>query len=540
MNFQPKRWLFLIHRWLGIAVALFFACWFFSGMVMMYVGYPKLSETERLSHLPPLSAHDDLLAPGAALERAGVTAPLADLRLSASSAGQPVYLATPQPAEPAPQVLRRPPPSAIAIDARSGQRLPATNAETALASARAWMQAEEGSAARPAPAYLGTVDEDAHTHSRALDEHRPLHRVQLADEAGTLLYISSRTGAVVRDAPRIERAWNYVGTWLHWLYAFRGGALNGWWAYIIDTLATLGIVAVLTGAAVGVMRWRFREPYRTGRRSPYPQPMMRWHHVSGLLFALIALTWVFSGLMSMNPLRMFSAGSAPQWNAAALTGGPLTPDEAQTLAAPAALLAAPALAGQSVRELRWHRALGRTWATAHTPATPDTPGLPLLDARLAAPAALPAADLHAAARALLPAPAQVQELREYDFYYYRRADHTMTGGSGDRPLPVLRVMFDDPNATWLHLNPHTGQALEQSDRLRRASRWLFTLLHSWDWPPLLALRPLWDALMLALSLGGVALSLTGVVIGVRRLALKAAPARKAPKKPAPAAPAAAP
>ena len=148
MNFQPKRWLFLIHRWLGIAVALFFACWFFSGMVMMYVGYPKLSETERLSHLPPLSAHDDLLAPGAVLERAGVTAPLADLRLSASSAGQPVYLATPQPAEPAPQVLRRPPPSAIAIDARSGQRLPATNAETALASARAWTQAEEGSAAR--------------------------------------------------------------------------------------------------------------------------------------------------------------------------------------------------------------------------------------------------------------------------------------------------------------------------------------------------------------------------------------------------------
>jgi hypothetical protein len=43
------------------------------------------------------------------------------------------------------------------------------------------------------------------------------------------------------------------------------------------------------------------------------------------------------------------------------------------------------------------------------------------------------------------------------------------------------------------------------------------VLHSWDWLPLLQRRPLWDALLLAFSLGGLLLSATGVLIGLRRL-----------------------
>ena len=101
----------------------------------------------------------------------------------------------------------------------------------------------------------------------------------------------------------------------------------------------------------------------------------------------------------------------------------------------------------------------------------------------------------------------------------------MTGGHANRPLPVLRLVFDDEHASWVYVDPRTAQVLERTDRARRASRWLFTLLHSWDWLPLLERRPLWDAFMLALSLGGAVLSLTGVVIGAHRLALKARQAR---------------
>ena len=43
---HAKRWLYLVHRWLGVLLCAFFAMWFLSGVVMMYVGYPKLTDAE--------------------------------------------------------------------------------------------------------------------------------------------------------------------------------------------------------------------------------------------------------------------------------------------------------------------------------------------------------------------------------------------------------------------------------------------------------------------------------------------------------------
>ncbi len=43
LSTRAKRWLYLIHRWAGVVLCLFFAMWFVSGVVMMYVGYPKLT-----------------------------------------------------------------------------------------------------------------------------------------------------------------------------------------------------------------------------------------------------------------------------------------------------------------------------------------------------------------------------------------------------------------------------------------------------------------------------------------------------------------
>lgn len=51
-----KRQLYLWHRWLGIALCLLMALWFVSGVVMLFVGYPKLTPSERLGHLPVLPA----------------------------------------------------------------------------------------------------------------------------------------------------------------------------------------------------------------------------------------------------------------------------------------------------------------------------------------------------------------------------------------------------------------------------------------------------------------------------------------------------
>ena len=82
--------------------------------------------------------------------------------------------------------------------------------------------------------------------------------------------------------------------------------------------------------------------------------MMRWHHVFGLVFAVITFTWIFSGLMSMNPWEIFDSG-AMSLRQQAMHGGPL-----QVPAQAAAVQALLSAASPNTRELRWVRHAGHT------------------------------------------------------------------------------------------------------------------------------------------------------------------------------------
>lgn len=525
LSTRAKRWLYLIHRWAGVVLCLFFAMWFVSGVVMMYVGYPKLTPHERLTHLAPLDAAQIAITPEQALAAAGKTrADAPGLQLSASQGGAPVYVV---PASMPGSAPGSSPAAPKVVDAATGLLLPKADATTAQATALAWF----GDAY--AAHYDGLVDEDVYTHSGALDVHRPLHRIDMSDPARTRLYVSSATGAVVLDATRNERAWNYVGAWVHWLYMFRGNALDPWWHDIVVWLSVAGVVLALTGTIVGMLRWRFSRPYASGSRSPYRDNMMRWHHISGLLFAAITITWIFSGLMSMNPWKVFTSTAAPLARSAyadgsaagsaagSANGSPNGSPAGSANAAANAPLASPrdliAALPAAPRELSWARNAGQDVVLARGAA-----GAPqVLSATQATPYAFDDAKLRQAATQLLPGATlrEVQVLRQYDVYYYARDEHAMLGHV-EKPLPVWRLVYDNPQATWIYLDPHTGQIQGRQDRSGRVSRWLFAFLHSWDWTGLLSRRPLWDALLIFLSLGGAALSLTGVVIGWRRLGKK--------------------
>lgn len=533
-----KRWILLGHRWLGIGTCLLFFLWFLSGVVMMYVGHPKLTWQERLEHLPPLKASQSLLSPADAFRQAGIHGTVTDLRLANARAGQPVYIAQVRPdSKPAPDAPR-PEPHLVALDARTGTLLPPTDPATALASAQVYLEQgglshPSSSSALPAssprqpspagaqdtpgkPLYQGITVEDAHTHSAAMDLHQPLHKVLLPDADQTLLYISGTTGEVVRDAPRLERGFNYLGAWLHWLYLFRDTAID--WTDLIIWLSVIGTVATLSGFLSGVIRWRFSHPYRSGSRSPFAPGALRWHHILGLVFALTTFTWIFSGLMSMNPWDIFEADESII-DARRISNPDIQPSRA--IATPQALLTSTTT---PVRELQWHTLLDKARVKAirtHDvpPGNADQPVL--LSARTGKPYNLEPERLRSALFTLQAGyPPRIDILRQDDFYYYSRTEHTMTGGRKPHPLPIWRVRYDDPNQTWLHIDPATGQVLSELDSYQRTERWLFALLHSWDWLPLLQNRPLWDIFMLVLAAGGLALSATGIWIAGHRLHIK--------------------
>ncbi|WP_414495315.1 PepSY domain-containing protein [Stenotrophomonas maltophilia] len=487
------RWTYLVHRWLGIGGCLLMLLWFVSGMVMLFIGYPKLTPGERLAALPVLGdAHRLLGLPAlpAAVQAEPESVALTTLR------GEPAYVV------------------------RSGSHVGAWSAQTGQALLPVSAQRAEASAAQFAggQAFVGAVrvDEDRWTHSRALDAHRPLYRVEVGGVEPGNVYVSSHTGEVVLDAPRVQQGWNYVGAWLHWLYFLRMQSVDPVWTWVVIVLSALCTVASVSGIVVGVWRWRFRGHYRSGAKTPYVEPWMRWHHLIGLLAATFVFTWIFSGLMSMNPLGVFNS-SRDAIDAGRYRGDSVAVDSA--LGEPLALLAAAADVRFRPVEIQWRRIGGELFAVL-LDGQGDTRIVSAVDGRLRVAPVLPAALVQQQVRTMSPSPLQdFRILYVPDAYFYPRAPEAMNGAAVRR-FPVAVADFGDDEATRVYLDLATGDPVLTMGHRERVGRWLFYFLHSWDLPTMLRQHSTRLGVLLLLSVAGTALCATAAVIGYRRLRMK--------------------
>lgn len=481
-----RKWLYIGHRWLGIAACILFVAWFASGLVMMYVPYPSVTERERLSALETIEWAQVRVDPTSALKASGVTAFPTQFRLQ-MMAGQPVYRIV--------QAQRR-----WTVSARDGQIIEAISPAVATTIARRFSR---GAAIRE----VATIERDQWTVAGGFNPHRPLHRIRLADAAGTQLYVSSTTGEVVQNSTRGERFWNWLGSIPHWIYLTSIRTDVEVWRQVIMWTSGGGIIGAVTGVWIGILRLRLKRRYHGHEVSPY-QGWMKWHHIGGLITGLILTTWIFSGWLSVNPFNWF-ARSSPDTPALVRYAGqrePLFEINFPRLRA----------ATEGARDVRFVWVDGRALVVVSGADGSRT----LLDSRTAAPAGLTDPDLFHNARSLMPDRRVISAARltEEDIYWY--------GHHSDAVLPVLRVQFDDPPATWFHIDPLTGQVLGSLNRSDRTERWLFNFLHDFDLPVLLHSRPVWDILVWALSAGGLIISVSGVVIGWRRLKYKTVHARR--------------
>ncbi|NYT58935.1 PepSY domain-containing protein [Alcaligenaceae bacterium] len=493
---RARRLTYLVHRWTGVGGCLLMVLWFVSGIVMLYVGYPKLTPWERLGALPALSAEQCCLPLDAALASSGVKLPAQSMTLT-SIRGQAHFL------------IRDHGGAYRVIDARTSRLVSDVDAQAAQDEALSFMPTATAS-------YDGLVNEDRWTHSGRLNAHRPLHVVQMQGEQPATLYVSSTTGQVVMDAPLSQQRWNYVGAWLHWLYIFRFQSSDPVWSWLVIVLSAVGTVSALTGIYVGLRRWRFNGHYKTGSRTPYRAPWMRWHHIAGLLFSGFVFTWIFSGLMSMNPLSVFSAAGERPITMLYYGGAP---GAGGMLGDMRGVIASLRQQDFAVVEMEWRRLKGRPYILARNAAGDSrlvmddgAGGLQIRDR-------WQEADILKAAAQLLPYPiVDSQLMTQYDSYYYGRQPEAMNGAI-ERRLPALRLDFDDPGQTRVYIDLHTGDLAASLDHRQRIGRWLFNFLHSWDTPAMLSTTAWRDVVLILLSLGGLLVSVTGVVIAYVRLRL---------------------
>src|SRR5262249_56251783 len=71
-----RKWLILIHRYLGIAVCLLFVMWFVSGIAMIFArGMPNLTADVRFQRLPKIDFAKVNVTPSEAVEKAQLGRP---------------------------------------------------------------------------------------------------------------------------------------------------------------------------------------------------------------------------------------------------------------------------------------------------------------------------------------------------------------------------------------------------------------------------------------------------------------------------------
>ena len=487
-----KRWTYLVHRWLGIGGCLLMLLWFVSGMVMLFIGYPKLTPGERLAALPALGDARGWQGPSilpAAVQAEPESVALTTLR------GEPAYVV------------------------RSGNHVGPGRHIPARPCCRCWHSAPKhplhsSRAAKPSwvrRAWRRTAGR-IRAHWTCID--RCIASRWVARSRATCM--CPRVPVKSCWAPRMQQRWNYVGAWLHWLYFLRMQSVDPVWTWVVIALSALCTVAAISGIVVGVWRLRFRGHYRSGAKTPYVEPWMRWHHLLGLMASAFVFTWIFSGLMSMNPLGVFSS-TGEAIDVGHYRGGAVAVDGA--LGDPAKLLAVAEAARFQPVEIQWRRIGGELFAVL-LDGRGDTRIVSGGNGHLHVARWLPTAWLQQRARALSAAPMQgfvVQHAS--DAYFYPRAPEAMNGAAVRR-FPVAVVDFGDAEATRVYLDLATGDPLLTMGHRERLGRWLFYFLHSWDLPAMLRQEGARLAVLLLLSAVGTALCATATVIGYRRLRMK--------------------
>jgi hypothetical protein len=504
-----RKYLILTHRYLGIALSVIFVSWFASGIAMLYGrGMPRLTADMRLERIAPIDVSAVQLSASEALERAELDS--SDRVTLLTVMGRPAYRFTGGG-------------ESTTVFADDGELLFDIDAAQAQAIAAEFVRLPENRLH-----HVGRLIEPDQW-SLTLRQG-PMHKFTVDDEAGTQLYVSERTAEVTVLTTRGSRALAWVGVIPHFMY-FAPLRLNQpLWRAIVLWTSGLGIALALLGIVLGIAQLRIVRPFsfkRIGAYVPY-SGWMRWHYVTGLVFGVFTLTFVFSGWISMEPFGWatqagrFGGGLREAFtsNAGDLASFPaLTAESWQTIAAgtpikeveyvriqdePFFLVRRDPDAGAGT-EIRGHEPYYAIRARDAAQTVVNARTLQLHESDFSADSLL------ARVKEAIPDTAIVntEMLTTYDSYYYSR--------EGLAPLPVLRVKLDDPDRTWLYIDPRMSQLVGRIHRLDRAERWLWNGLHSLDFGFWYYKRPLWDIVMILLSLGGLTTSAIGLFLGLKRI-----------------------
>jgi hypothetical protein len=468
MKIVFRKWLILTHRYLGIPLSFLFFMWFASGIAMIFArGMPGLTPDMRLQRLEKLDLSRVKIAPPEALDKAQLGRPPQNVRLL-TVMGRPAY--------------RFNSGGYVTVFADSGEVLDTVGATESTKIAAGFMNLAEGNAH-----YAGEVSDPDQWTLEDRDA-LPMHKVLMDDDGRTQLYVSEQTAEVELLTTRGSRAIAWVAAIPHWMYFLPLRSHGPVWRQVVLWTSGVGAVLALLGLVLAFTQYR----------TPYAG-LMRWHYISGVAFGVFSLTWVFSGMLSMEPFFWASVGGTGNRIPQALRGGALDLNQFERLPP----------GREDLKELEFLRIQGEPYyaerGARSAPILMSARSLEVRSENFSVESLLQRAQQGNPGVAV----AESALLSNYDAYYHATERKP--------PLPVLRVKFDDPDATWFYIDPHMGRIVGRFTRRERVQRWIYHGFHSLDFNFWYYQGWVWTSVMVALNLGGVTLSGIGMIIGIRRV-----------------------
>jgi len=484
-----KRSLIFVHRWLGVALCVLFLVWFPTGIGMMYWEFPSVTPEARLERAAHLNAGAVMRSPAEAWAALGEPGEPLRARLHVLG-GRPLYRFQLRGGE-------------RHVYADSGEPRLTVSVDMAGRIASAW------TGQSPSGASVETLDDaDQWTVVGSFRSLGPLWKYSWPN--GEQVYVSPKSGEVAQYTTTSSRIGAYLGPIPHWFYFTPLRKHQAQWDAVVVYTSGAGTIAAVFGVVVGLIVLSPSRRYRhTGRPTFFPYTgYKRWHLLIGLVVGAGAATWAYSGMLSMEPFAARrSAADAESARDAVRRAlrGPLAM-HAFDRRHPQAVLAD--LASPGVKELEL-LSIGNESMYLATIGPGET-RIVSLDGWVQR--AFDEAALGAIVTKSL-GQAGVAELRlrsEYDRYYLDRR--------GNLPLPVALAQLNDSDRSRFYIDPRSARIVGSYSAADWSSRWLYHGLHSLDFPWLYNHRPAWDIVMIALMLGGTALSVTSVVLAWRVVA----------------------
>lgn len=474
--------MYAIHRVLGTLLSALFVMWFVSGIVMMYHTFPSVRRSG-LEHKAPIPHALPALQEVCKRLPDGETVREITLKCRLN---QPVF---------------------DMVTDKGHYLLPADSTQALLPMDKAYFYRIAGEWCKAPVARVDSLmDLEQWIPFGRLREELPIYKFYFDDADKTQLYISSRTGEVLQCTTVKSRFWAWVGAIPHWVYLTRLRQDADLWKNTVIILSSIGVLMTIAGLYVGVHAY-LRARRGSGKwRSPYKKKWYYWHHVTGFLFGIFVLTWIFSGMMSL--------ADTPDWLAKEHRNYPVK----EVLSASSHSFENYPLDYRKAVEAYSGNATEVKWSSfGDTPVYEVLVGKKRKSVDASGPVAheldLTEEQVYNVVQKIHPGEnVETPELlTHYDTYYLDRRKMLN--------LPVWRVKVENEDRTCYYINPKTGQ-IRSYNTHSRWRFWMYPGLHSLKFTWLVEHPVIWSVVMWILLLGGTAVSVTGVVLGCKYLRRK--------------------